>query len=201
MVGENSSGGWREGNRLLAYHLTYAQTFAVMGPWVGVPALGIVVLAGVTAIRSRPHGEYRNWPAFWPLMIAVFGMVVALWGLFVSLGMAQTGWSLQGGLLHLNTGSGSDQWPVGQVERVEWVTTDASWDLASPIAATSTAAYHAGHYRLKNGRMAWVFEEASHPVLEITVASQIVLISSPLVHKLRRDLIKDVTAIGRTHRR
>jgi hypothetical protein len=186
---------------VLAYHLTYAQTFAVMGPWVGAPALGIVVLAAITAIRSRPLVKRPGWSASWPLAVGAFGLVVAGWGLFVSLGMAQTGWSLQKGMLQINTGSGIDQWPVGQIEGVNWVTGNPSWSLVAPVSATSTGSYHAGHFRLKNGRVAWVFEEGTHSVLEITVASQIVLISSPRIHKLRRELIQDVTAAQRSHRR
>ncbi|WP_053959969.1 DUF1648 domain-containing protein [Sulfobacillus thermosulfidooxidans] len=165
------------------FRLTYAEALRVTGPWIFLPALIIFAMAAISAILYWRHGSsYKNAKSI-TVFLVVFGLVMVIFGLSLSLSTQGTGWSLQRGILTVDTGVGTVKVAASDVHTL-WVNHHGSYALEERIIGTSTGSYHAGRFVLANGRSAWVFEYGDFPVLVILSPTETILLSSPGISKL-----------------
>jgi hypothetical protein len=127
------------------------------------------------------------------LRIPLAGVLVLMLAIMflLPLGQAGAGWSYSRGQISINTGFGQIQMAARRTG-ARWVTHNPAYQLAVRTGGTSTSHLKTGHFRLSDGRPADVFEyqpgNRSNPVLALTSHHVLVLLASPGVKRLERDL-------------
>ncbi|PSR29545.1 MAG: hypothetical protein C7B47_02165 [Sulfobacillus thermosulfidooxidans] len=167
----------------MGFHLTYLEALRVLGLWIFMPAMAILVVAGISAIYQKrqtlSHKKFKSITGF----LLVLEMVMVVFGLLLPLSSQGTGWSLQTGILTVDTGLGTLRVAARDVH-TQWVTHQSAYALEQRTLGTSAGSYHAGEFVLQNGRSAWVFEYGDYPVLAIFSPKYTILLSSPGITKL-----------------
>ncbi|PSR33807.1 MAG: hypothetical protein C7B46_08135 [Sulfobacillus benefaciens] len=167
----------------MGFHLTLWDAIRVLGIAVFIPGLlvWVVALASYFFLRRQDHKKSR--PAGVTSMLLVIGLATLFFGFFLGASNAGTGWSLNHGMLSVNTGFGSIEVPAVKA-RTRWVLPSGAYGLAVRVDGTSTGDFQAGHFRLNNGQSASVFEWGHYPVLAVYGSRNLILLSSPGISEL-----------------
>lgn len=171
----------RGGN--VGFRLTLWDAISALGIGVFIPGFLVLAVALAThpILRRQDKTQFRA-SGITPMLI-VIGLAVMVFGFFLGASNAGTGWSLNQGMLSVNTGSGSAQVPAAQT-RTQWVLPSGSYGLAVREDGTSSGNFRTGHFRLNNGQSALVFEWGNHRILAVFAPGHLILLSSPGISQL-----------------
>ena len=160
----------------------------VLGVWIYIPALVVFGLALASYAYAKKKSE-KPAPRFGvAVILALVGVLALVFPSVVALSLKNTGWSLNRGILSVNTGSGTLNVFTRNIH-TKWVSPTGPWGLAERLNGTGAREYHAGHFLLNNNHNAMVFEYGHGPILAVFGSSQVILLSSPGIKSLPRALV------------
>ncbi|KPV42413.1 DUF1648 domain-containing protein [Alicyclobacillus ferrooxydans] len=143
------------------FHVTFVQALHDSAGALVPGVMGILfIVGGIVAWRlSKP--SFRGMLGGTTTAV---GLVMILLSLWVPWSVHGTGWSLENGVLSVNSGFGNVTWPIDGIEAT-YVTNDSGYQPVLRTGGYSGSQLHAGHFRLANGDNVLMFEYGSHPVL------------------------------------
>ncbi len=161
------------------FHVSFWTVFLQSAPYASIGPVIILLLLVFRRTGSRgARGRYLLWGLF--VLLVAFLFVLPLH-------QAGSGWTYSRGKVTVKTGFGAVELSSNTVH-AQWVTHKLGYQLAARTDGISTAHLKAGHYTLKNGQSAHIFEyqpgKQINPVLALSSNKTLVLISSPKVKEL-----------------
>ena len=173
----------------VGFHIGYSQAMNVLGMWIYIPALVVLGLALASYAYAKKKSE-KPTPRFGvAAILALVGVLALAFPSLVALSLKDTGWSLNRGILSVNTGSGTFNLVARNIH-TKWVSSTGPWGLSERLNGTGAREYYAGHFLLNNNHRAMVFEYGHGPILAVFGSShQIILLSSPGIKSLPGALV------------